>query len=110
MHAPRLPRHALLITALLFTICAPAARAGLSDEDLATRRAEIVKLEQTAASMATEAPSEHAHPAPAPQPEELPRMTNKAAAMWGMAFMLTVCVAFSVFAGYAIYRTHKRKA
>ena len=55
------------------------------------------------------APVEASPAGAAPRPEDLPRMTNKAAAFWGVAFMSSVCVAFSVLAGYAIYKTQQRK-
>ena len=100
-------RTAPALAALFILLGALAAPAAI-DREHPTESVTVAQADTPAAPVEAE-PAEALPASAEPRPEDLPRMTNKAAAFWGVAFMSSVCVAFSVLAGYAIYRTQQRK-
>jgi hypothetical protein len=110
MHTPSCARLVRNFSPLLLALCATAAMmSAIASQDQSLHTGTITLAQADTTPSASEAPPEHGHAAPVQSPEELPRMTNKAAAFWGVVFMSTVSVAFAVFAVYAIRQRHKQK-
>lgn len=107
----------IVTTALLLAFflagawAAPAAvNHGQHADATVLAQADTPAAPDVAATPDTPTAPDTAAPADAtPVPEDLPRMTNKAAAFWGVVFMTSVCIAFAALAGYGIHRRNQQR-